>query len=78
MIDTNEQLKEMFEPYEQVDEIKLSGGQVEIDRDHPIYWICVDNSGDLCCGKSTNKAQINLMLASSVKQILYFKKRGNE
>lgn len=77
MIDTNEELKKMFEPFEQVDEIGLGQGRYKVDRDHPIYWVCVDNSGDLCCGKSTVMSQVLLVLASSTKQILFFRRREN-
>lgn len=77
MIDTNEQLKKMFEPFEQVDEIGLGQGRYQVDRDRPIYWVCVDNNGDLCCGKSTVMSQVSLVLASSVKQILFFRRREN-
>ena len=77
MIDTNEQLKKMFEPFQQVDPIGLGEGKYQVDRLHPIYWICVDNSGDLCCGKSTVMNQVLLVLASSAKQILFFKRREN-
>lgn len=77
MIDTNEQLKKMFEPFQQVDPIGLGQGKYIVDRDHPIYWVCVDNSGDLCCGKSTVIAQVTLILSSNVKQILFFKRREN-
>lgn len=77
MIDTNEQLKKMFEPFQQVNAIGLGEGKYIVDRVHPIYWICVDSSGDLCCGKSTVMAQVTLILSSNVKQILFFRRREN-
>ena len=75
MIDTNEQLKELFAPFEHIDISKLYAGQCVIDKDHPIYWICVGGDGDLCCGKSTFRAYVDMMLATPVKQIMFFRRR---
>lgn len=75
MIDTNEQLKELFAPFEHIDISKLYAGQCVIDKDHPIYWIYVNGDGDLCGGNSTFRAHVDMVLATPVKQIMFFKRR---
>lgn len=74
MIDTNEQLKELFSPYKQVDVSELND-DYWIDRENPVYWIAVDTNGDLCCGKATDISQIKVVLLCGPKIVLFFKKR---
>lgn len=74
MIDTNEQLKELFSLYQQVDETQLND-DYWIDRENPVYWICVDTNGDLCCGKATDISQIKVVLACRPRKTLFFRKR---
>ena len=75
MIDTNEQLKELFAPFEHIDISKLRNHEITASKNRPIYWICEDNGGDLCCGKSTAMSQVDLVLSSQVKQIMFFRRR---
>ena len=74
MIDTNEQLKELFSQYELIDESELND-DYWIDRENPIYWIADEHTGGMSSGKAVDISQIKLILRYRPRKILFFKKR---